>query len=338
MTRYFFSSLTRISDLKTKAFEVQILPRKEWGTGDYVLGEVISPVPQVSQVELTDGRQANVLEGDLIIGAFGVRRATLEAVGDWQSIGEDNQMENMTAAGLFGKVTSKSFLLPPLTSLIYRGHLCRNYKKISMKDFVVKLPETPYKCPTIMIIGTSMSAGKTTTARIIIHELKGLGLKVIGAKLTGAGRYRDILAMGDAGADKIFDFVDVGLPSSIVPAEEFRSSLQQLLTRIASEKPDIAVVEAGASPLEPYNGSIVLEEMKEQIICTVLCASDPYAVVGVSQSFDLVPDFISGVATNTTAGVELVEKMTGIKALMLSERSSLPELRQLLQEKLTNLS
>lgn len=334
MTRYFFSSLTRISDLKTKAFEVQILPRKEWKTGDYVLGEVIPPVPQVSRVELTDGRLANVLEGDPIIGAFGVRRATLEAVGDWQSIGENNQMENMTAAGLFGKVTSKSFLLPPLTSLIYQGHLCRNHKKLSMKDFVVKLPEIPYDCPTIMIIGTSMSAGKTTTARIIIHELKGLGLKVIGAKLTGAGRYRDILAMGDAGADKIFDFVDVGLPSSIVPPEEFRSSLQQLLTRITAEKPDVAVVEAGASPLEPYNGSIVLEEIKEQIICTVLCASDPYAVVGVSQGFNLVPDFISGIATNTTAGVELVEKLTGIKALMLSERSSLPKLRRILQEKL----
>ena len=34
---------------------------------------------------------------------------------------------------------------------------------------------------------------------------------VIGTKLTGAGRYRDILAMRDAGADYIFDFVDAGL-------------------------------------------------------------------------------------------------------------------------------
>lgn len=85
--------------------------------------------------------------------------------------------------------------------------------------------------------------------------------------------------------------------------------------------------------MEAYNGSIVLEEIKNQIYCTVLCASDPYAVVGVSQSFGLIPDLISGIATNTTAGVELVEKLTGIKALTLSERASLPELRRLLQEK-----
>jgi hypothetical protein len=331
---YFFSSLTRISDLKERAFEVCALSREQWATGDYVLGEVIPPVPQVAQVELTNGRMANLLEGDEIIGAFGVRRATLEAVGDWQSIGDNNQMENMTAAGLFGKVTSKSFLLPSLTALIYRGHILRNNQKVCMKDFVISLSEIPYDCPTVLIIGTSMSAGKTTTARIIIHELKQLGLKVIGAKLTGAGRYRDILSMGDAGADKIFDFVDVGLPSSIELPEEFRSSLRQLLTRIAAEKPDIAVVEAGASPFEPYNGSIVLEEIKNQIYCTVLCASDPYAVVGVSQSFGLIPDLIGGIATNTTAGVKLIEKLTGIKALTLSERASLPELRRLLQEKL----
>jgi hypothetical protein len=203
-----------------------------------------------------------------------------------------------------------------------------------MKDFVSNLPVLPYNCPTILIIGTSMSAGKTTTARAIIHQLKRMDLKVVGAKLTGAGRYRDILSMGDAGADKIFDFVDVGLPSSIVPPEEFRVCVRKLLSAIAAEKPDVVVAEAGASPFEPYNGSVVLEELKEQIRCTVLCASDPYAVVGVSRSFGLTPDLISGIATSTTAGVELVEKLSGVKALTLSDRKSLPELTQILKVKL----
>lgn len=298
------------------------------------MGEVIPPVHQSSSVELTNGRIAYLLEGDLIVGAFGIRRATLEAVGDWQSIESDDRMDNMTIAGLFGRVTSKSFLLAPLTSLLYRGHVLRDGEKVCMKDFVPNLPALPYNCPTIIIIGTSMSAGKTTTARAIIHQLKRMDLKVVGVKLTGAGRYRDILAMGDAGADKIFDFVDVGLPSSIVPSEEFRVSVRKLLSAIAAEKPDVVVAEAGASPFEPYNGSVVLEELKEQIRCTVLCASDPYAVVGVSRSFGLTPDLISGIAASTTAGVELVEKLAGVKALTLSDRKSLPELTQILKVKL----
>ena len=333
-SRYFFSTLTRISDLDTGNFEVRELPRDEWSTGDYVVGSVVVPVPPIAKVELTNGRMAPVLEGDVIVGALGVRRATLEAVGDWQSIGSDGRMDALTPAGLLGRLTSISNLIPPLTALQYRGHVVRGEGKVVMKGFVPKIGHRDYRCPTVMMIGTSMSSGKTTSARVIIHLLKQAGLKVVGAKLTGAGRYRDILAMADAGADRILDFVDVGLPSSICPPEEFRVAVRQMLALIATEEPDVAVVEAGASPFEPYNGDIVLQEMREQIQCTVLCASDPYAVLGVSQSFGLQPDLVSGITTNTTAGVELVEKLAGVPALNLTNPASQEPLMQLLREKL----
>lgn len=334
MSHYFFSTLTRISDLETHAFEVQPLLKQQWATGDYVVGTVMPPIPPRLHVELTTGRMAGLLDGDQVVGAFGVRRATLEAVGDWQSIEADGQMHDMTEAGFFGRVTSKSFLLPALPTFTYQGHVVRQGRKVCMQDFVPVLPDRPYRCPTIMIIGTSMSAGKTTTAKIIIHQLKQLGLKVIGVKLTGAGRYRDILAMSDAGADRIFDFVDVGLPSSVIPPEDYRRSLRTLLTMIASEEPDVVVAEAGASPFEPYNGSIVLEEITPQIRCTVLCASDPYAVIGVTQSFGIQPDFISGTAASTTSGVELVEKLARVPALKLPAPESLPKLIEILTTKL----
>jgi hypothetical protein len=156
--------------------------------------------------------------------------------------------------------------------------------------------------------------------------------------LAGAGQYHDILTMSDAGADRIFDFVDVGLPSSVCPPEKFRPYLRQLLAAIAGEKPDVVVAEIGASPFEPYNGAVVLEEMKEQICCTVLCASDPYAVLGATQCFDLTPDLVTGIATSTTAGIELVEKLTGIKALSLSDRESISKLMDILKEKLSPFS
>ena len=334
LNQYLFSSLTRISDLDSVPFQVQSLSRAQWATGDYVLAQMKPPSKPSSLVELTNGRMANLLPGDLIIGAFGVRRATLEVVGDWQDIPADNSMHALTPAGLFGQATSVSYLLPSPPSLLYLGHLLRDGQKISMDNFINPLPENPYQCPTIMIIGTSMSAGKTTAARVIIHLLRQMGLKVIGAKLTGAGRYRDILAMRDAGAHEIFDFVDVGLPSSICEPEEFRQRLRQLLTKIAASEPDVVVAEAGASPLESYNGAIVLEEMRSQINYTILCASDPYAVVGVSQGFGFEPDLITGVATSTSAGLELVEKLTGIKALTLPEPKSWQQLGDLLLNKI----
>lgn len=320
--RYFFSTLTRISDLDTHPFEVHPLPTADWAMGDYVVGKVVEAKGSLARIELANGRIANQVEGDLVVGAFGVRKATLEAVGDWQSIQPDLVMHNLTIAGLFGRLTSASYLLPQLPTLTYMGHVTRQGQKVSMQDFVPDVPILPYNRPTILIIGTSMSAGKTTTARIIIHLLTQLNLKVVGTKLTGAGRYRDILSMLDAGADKVFDFIDVGLPSSIAPPEHFRVALQKLLSMIEREVPDVVVAEAGASPHEPYNGSVAMAALSNQAKFTVLCASDPYAVIGVSQSFGIKPDLVTGIATSTTAGVELVEKLTDVPALNLAESAS----------------
>ena len=96
--RYVFGALTRISDLDTVPFTVKPIAREDWATGDYVVGKVISAHRQPDMIELTTGRMARLMQGDWVVGAFGVRRATLEAVGDWQSIQADGQMEDMTSA------------------------------------------------------------------------------------------------------------------------------------------------------------------------------------------------------------------------------------------------
>jgi hypothetical protein len=311
VNKYFFSSLTRISDLAEEGFSVTPIDQTEWEMGDYVVGEVVSRPGALSRVELRSGRMIELVPEDLVVGAFGIRGATLEAVGSWEDIGPEQRFHAMTSAGLFGRVTSLAPLMPPLLTLDYRGHCIREGRKLVMSDFVRPIPHTAYIAPTVLIIGTSMSAGKTTSAKRIVRHLKQAGLRVVGCKLTGAGRYRDVLAMWDAGADAIFDFVDVGLPSTLVEPETYRARLRELLTLVMGAAPDVVVAEAGASPLEPYNGEIVLEQLREAIRCTVLCASDPYAVAGVIEGFGFEPDVVAGIATNTTASVSLIKKLTG---------------------------
>ena len=332
--RYSFASLTRISNLPEVSFCPALLPKAQWNTGDYVVGEANHP-RGLSTIELANGRMIEVAEGDLIIGALGQRCATLEAVGDWRAIADDLQMEALTSAGLFGKVTSKSAFLPALLSLTYRGHVMVNDAKVAMRDFVAPRPRLSFTSPVVLIVGTSMSAGKTMTARLAIRLLKETGLKVIGAKLTGAGRYRDILSMKDAGADLIFDFVDVGLPSTVGPAEEYREALSRLLTMIAEAGADVLVAEAGASPLEPYNGATAIAEIEPNVRCMILCASDPYAVAGVISAFRKRPDLVAGAAANTEAGIALVQKLSDIKALDLLDKDSIPDLRAILKRALT---
>jgi len=333
-TKYFFSSMTRISYLHEANFSVKMLPKKEWQRGDYVVGEVLEPLGPLSRIELHTGRLIDVSEGDLIIGVFGKRYATLEVVGSWEHIGEDGEMEALSAGGIFGKCTSKAHMLPSLLSLLYRGHVILRDSKVKMQDFVKRVPEHPFHTPVVLLVGSSMSAGKTTAARILVRQLKMAGLRVIGAKLAGTGRYRDILKMQDAGADHIFDFVNVGLPTTLCSPGEYRKAIRQLLSRMSAVHADVAVIEIGASPLEPYNGSIAVEEIKDNIVYTVLCAFDPYAVVGIRAAYGLNIDLVSGIATNTEAGVELVKKLTGLPAMNLLDKDSPIEVLQILMKKL----
>ena len=328
MTVTLMSSLTRKSDLNEKPWDIARLPKQDWATGDFVVGEITGPRNRLLQFELASGRMVEALRRDCVVGALGNRSATLEAVGSWMDISGDD-MHAMTSAGLFGKITSLSTLIPPVTALNYTGHVVRDGNKVTMGDFRVH-DEGPFNVPTVLLVGTSMSSGKTTTGRLVVHELERMGLRVIGAKLTGAGRYRDMLSFKDAGAEQIFDFVDAGLPSTVVPEADFRKVIRPLLSHIANQRPDVLVAEAGASPMEPYNGTAAIEELGDNLSCKILCASDPYAVVGVEKAFGLKPDLVTGPATSTSAAIDLVRSLSGVEALNVMDPDCLPQLRDVL--------
>ncbi|NND32667.1 MAG: hypothetical protein HKN76_08760 [Saprospiraceae bacterium] len=333
MNHYIFTSLTRISDLADKAFEYKYLAKANWATGDYIVCEVTKSSRQL-QAELANGRMMELLPGDRLVAALGVRHASLEATGSWHAVGREGKMHLLTGAGLAGKVTSRSTFIPELIRIDYVGHVMIDQQKCRMSDYAPKIKELDFNLPVILIVGTSMSAGKTMAAKVIIRQLKKMNLKVVGGKLTGGGRYRDILSMKDGGADAVFDFVDAGLPSSICSVEQYSEALGKLLSMLASVKADVAVIEIGASPLEPYNGDIAVKKIQDQVKCTVLCASDPYAVVGVMQSWRVQPSIISGPAVNTLGGIDLIKKLCDIEPLNLIERENLPRLRTILRESL----
>ena len=334
MIHPFLASVTRISDLTPTNFTSAPLAREYWDTGDYVVGQVQDTRGHLCALELPAGRMIEVMEGDLVVGAFGTRVATLEAVGDWRSIDDSGELNALTAAGLFGKNTSLSpFISSPLP-LKYQGHVMRNDEKVTMRGSLPEIEITDFDIPVILIVGTSMSAGKTMSGRIIVHTLSQMGLNVVGAKLTGAARYRDMLSFKDAGASAVFDFVDAGLPSSAVDEDLYREALPYLLSLISREKPDVLVAEAGASPLEPYNGSVAKEMIRDNVKFKLLCAQDPYAVVGVQQAFQRTPDLVAGGAANTEAAIALVEKLSGLPALNLVDPANRDKLGNMLRKAL----
>ena len=333
--KLFLSSLTRISPFAETTPGMEPRPRSEWKTGDYVVIEILETERARAQnVELADGRMAEAYARSRIVGALGERAATLESVGSWRAVGDDGAVNMMTAAGLVGLITSRSALMPPVIPARYLGHATLDGRTVAMQDFVPEPSGAEFAIPVVLIIGTSMSSGKTIAGRVVVWLLKQRGLKVVGAKLTGAGRYRDVLSLGDAGADAVCDFVDGGLPSSICDEAEYRRGLGVLLDKITAEQPDVVVAEAGASPLEPYNGMAVVEALKDVVGFTLLAASDPYAVSGVMTAFDLRPDIVAGIATSTSAGIDLIEKLTGLPSVNVLRSEHYAALDALLASKL----
>ncbi len=90
--------------------------------------------------------------------------------------------------------------------------------------------------------------------------------------------------------------------------------------------------------MEPYNGTIGMEMIRSVTAFTILCASDPYAVIGVKEAFGIEPDLVAGPAANTTAAVELVKRFTGIRALNLLDRPSYTILKDMLVGRLEEMS
>jgi hypothetical protein len=332
MTQVMYGSVTRIADLPAWPFPFEALEKERWAAGDYVVAEV-RPREGIGEIfELATGRECSPMAGDLLVGALARRAATLEAVGSFEDVGTDGLMHVMTGGGCMGAITSLSRFAPAILPVRYRGHLLQRGEKLCMRDFVPEPPDVRFDLPVVLLVGTSMSAGKTFAGRVVVQQLKSLGHKVVGAKLTGAGRWRDTMSFGDAGADYMFDFVDAGLPTTVVAEDEYREAITGLLPRIAATGATVAVIEAGASPLEPYNGGALVDLLGDTVAFTILSASDPYAVVGIQTAWGRTFDLIAGPTANTRAGVALVHKLTGLPALDLLDFGTYSSLRQRLQE------
>ena len=314
---------------------VASVPREEWATGDFVVCRVLDQPSLPHSIESTKGRMVEVIADDPVVGALGVRSATLEAMGDWRATEDDLRVHALTRAGVIGRATSVTpFARPNLVPLVYRGHVLLDGNKATMAGCVPDVERVELEAPVVIVIGTSMSAGKTTSVITVVRRLVRMGLRVAGTKVTGVARYREILGMADAGADPVADFVDAGLPSTICEPDVYRRALEHVLSRLAVADPDVVVVECGASPLEPYNVDLAEDVLRDNVRCTILCASDPYAVVGVAQAHAAEPDLVAGRATSTDAGIALCERLAGVQSLNLLDPDSHPLLDELLTQKL----
>lgn len=210
--------------------------------GDLVLARV-DTVGHHARLELPDGRRSRLYEGDEVVVAYGARYAPDQFEAEVPA--DLGPCDLIAGGGLAGKVLKRHRSVGAPTKLSPFGLLADSAgRPLNLSRWAASAPASSGRPTVIAVCGTSMNAGKTTTAASLIRGLKRAGLRVGAAKVTGTGSGGDLWAMVDAGAKPAMDFTDVGHASTFqVPEPELVRVAVALLDHLAAAEVDAAVIE-----------------------------------------------------------------------------------------------
>lgn len=246
--------------------------------GDLVLARVIQ-LGQHQKLESPHGRRAQLYEGDEIIVAYGQRYAPdqFEAIVP----GDLSACDLVAGGGVAGKVLSRhakiraATRIEPIGLLADDGGKVLNLARFALARFALpRLPAQAALPPVVVVVGTSMNAGKTTAAAGLIHGLSRAGLAVAATKVTGTGSGGDLWTMLDAGARSVLDFTDHGHASTAgLPSDRIEAVALSLIAHSAATNPDVIVVEIADGLLQEETGALLRASRLRDVLHGVLFAA-----------------------------------------------------------------
>jgi hypothetical protein len=210
--------------------------------GDVVVARV-HHIGAHDHIEDPVGRARKLYEGDFVIGAYGNRYATDFYEG---YVPEGQQTHLLTAGGLIGTVKSAHDAVDEPTKLEIVGALVDEQgTPVTLSTFAHSYPSPAVPgLGTIVVVGSGMNSGKTTTVASIVQGLSRAGLAVGAGKATGSGSGKDRWAYVDAGASHVADFLDYGMPSTFgYPREQLKATTRAVCHELASAGTDAVVLE-----------------------------------------------------------------------------------------------
>lgn len=210
--------------------------------GDLVLATV-DCLGQHTGVQLRHGRRARIYPGEKVLLAYGSRYAPdqFEAL-----IPEDLGPCDLAAAGgLASRVVNAHSKMNTPTRLVIDGVLARaDDTPMNLDQYALTTAISRRDIPVFAVVGTSMNAGKTTTAAGLVHGLHRAGLKVGAAKITGTGACADFFSLKDAGAEYVWDFSDAGFVTTYgIDASDVSRITQVILSQLRVMGCDVVVLE-----------------------------------------------------------------------------------------------
>jgi len=178
--------------------------------GVAIVVEVLTNKSTYNTLELTSGRMAKVVKGDVVVGALGPRRALFGYSGHVPtSVKAGDIIQMLNIGGVLGICDSanpdrgKPFdckVLGGVLQFPYLGERIGVPARVGKTklDYDAKLEINGV--PVVALAGTCMEAGKTAAAAAIVSRMRHRGMVVDAFKATGVSLRRDILAFEDSGA------------------------------------------------------------------------------------------------------------------------------------------
>lgn len=289
--------------------------------GDLVLARVVE-IEQHKRIELLGSRMSILFPDDEIIVAYGNRYAPdqFEAV-----VPATLELCHLVAAGgVAGSVITSHLSLEPPTTILPVGLIADSDGRVlNLRE--ADLPALPSKVrrpPVIAVVGTSMNAGKTTTAAHLIRGLTRSGRMVGAAKVTGTGAGRDIWLMRDAGAGTAYDFTDAGVPTTyLLPSQEIERIMTRLTDQLAHDGADLIVLEIADGLFHQETSTLLTSPTgKRTIDAVIFAAADAMgAAAGIKwlRERNLPLAAISGALTASPLAIRETEDMCELPVLDL---------------------
>jgi len=278
--------------------------------GDVVVGRIKDLGFHV-EMENPNGRNRRLYPGDVCVFALANRYATAEYEGLVPKVMPET-LHILNYGGCCGMVTEKNITIPEPTTFEVLGYLSVDGEILNTKNFSIDYGDNA-KPMSILVVGTDMNAGKTTTASSIIRALTYMGYNVDGIKITGVGRMRDTLAMKDAGARNIYDFVDAGYPSTyLISEEELINIFELLYSNCASE---FLVMEFADSILQRETNMLLHSNVMKKVDMVILSASCTFSAIGalnyLKEQLNIEVNAISGPFSNSGLSVREFTEYVG---------------------------
>lgn len=295
-------------------------------SGDLVLAR-IERIGQHQHLELEDGRRAKLWLGDEVLVAYGNRYAP-----DQFEAHVPNDLgtcDLVAAGGIAARVQSQHVNMKSATRLTPIGLLSNEHRRpVNLADWrlpsALPAPTRPY---TIAVLGTSMNAGKTTTAAGIIRGFAAHGIRVGAAKVTGTGAGGDRWAMLDAGASEFLDFTDLGHSSTAGLAQsQLEEILSNLAHHLALNGAQVCVLEIADGLLQSDTAALASSERFARAVDGIVFAANSAmgAMAGTKWLKErALPLFaVSGVITSSPLAKREAATACGLPTLTLPELSA----------------